>query len=165
MLKRKMTLTEAMVTALELNLTTRYTKMIDGVPTVLFNVPEKNLKEVKRKILDAKIRVKTLTVFTNPENQWVRVSVEELFKLGIADKISEESHISKDVVMLSEPDAEVYKEAVSKRFDGNVVFLLFINEGNKLSRVRGYPTYKAPSVEVTVGSGSKTEESEVEETA
>lgn len=145
-MKRKMTLTSDMVLHLELtDLCSRFAKVVDGETKILFHVPQRNIKAVARKLRDAKIRVKTITIFQNPEGEWLKIKEDELDKLGIREEIEKSDtarirhgkHPVADVY-LDEKDAEVYRNAVKKRFDNKVVFQLFVNDGGKFARMRGY---------------------------
>ena len=149
MMKRHMTLNEELVNELDLaSFCTRYVKKVDGEMKTLFHVADKNVKVVKRKILDSKIRVKTIMVFESPDSTWVKVKREELVKLGIEDVISEASRENKEDVFLDNlVDRPVYEEALRARYGENTQFILFANHGGKLSRVRNYPHFSPMAAE------------------
>jgi hypothetical protein len=77
--------------------------------------------------------------FQDPGHGWVKVSLKELQKLGIADKISVYSYRRKDSVYLEE-DCDLHTFDQAKRARGEGVVLVE-RHTNRASKIRNYDRY------------------------
>ena len=77
--------------------------------------------------------------FQDPGHGWVKVSLKELQKLGIADKISTYSYRRKDSVYLEE-DCDLHTFDKAKRARGEGVELVE-RHTNRYSKIRNYNRY------------------------
>lgn len=88
-----------------------------------------------------KIAHKNYKFYSDPGHGWLCVSQKKIVKLGIADKISEFSHIRKDNVFLEEDvDAPLFLGELKKR--GFKYDIECLQPSNKLSKIRNYQSYK-----------------------
>jgi len=87
--------------------------------------------------------MKSITIYTDPSHGWAKVSLSELHKLDIADKISTYSymHILKnDLFAYLEEDCDLstYLKALD---DKGIKFRIIEKHTNKTSKIRSYSRY------------------------
>jgi hypothetical protein len=83
--------------------------------------------------------MKTITVYTDPGHGWAAVAMQELFALGIADKISRYSYRKGETAFLEEDcDMFTYMEAIKGQ-----PYEIKTHHTNNNSPIRNYNQYKA----------------------
>lgn len=89
--------------------------------------------------------VKKLHFYSDPAHGWLKVSLKELERLGIADKITPCSYVRGQYAYLEEDcDAPLYMKAYKEAHGGEVKFEVEEHTTNGESRIRNYESY--PSV-------------------
>lgn len=85
------------------------------------------------------MKTKTIPYYTDPGHGWIKVSLKELEKYDLMDKISTYSYIRKDYAYLEEDcDANVY---VRKLTSMGIEAKLKILNSNKSSKIRSYERF------------------------
>lgn len=116
---------------------------LGGKKTAAYWVPEYNIKEVKKVLQNAGIRVKSVYLFADPAHGWLKVKRSELEKLGILDQISSYSYQRGDNVFLEEDcDGGIYTQTLRAKH-GKIAFLTVASHGNKSSKIRSYDRFSA----------------------
>lgn len=91
----------------------------------------------------ARIRARTLIMYTDPAHGWLRVPFGDLELLGIEDKISSYSYVAPSgtfAYLEEDSDAQLYLDAAEK-----AGWKVRIRERhtNRNSRIRRYPAYRS----------------------
>lgn len=116
---------------------------LGGNKKVAYWVPAYNIKEVKKVLQNAGIRVKTVYRFADPAHGWIKVKRSELEKLGVLGKISSYSYQRGDDVFLEEDcDGGIYTQTLREKH-GKIVFLTVASIVNKSSKIRSYNSFSA----------------------
>lgn len=85
------------------------------------------------------MKSKTIPYYTDPGHGWIKVSLKELEKYDLMDKISTYSYIRKDYAYLEEDgDANIY---VRKLASVGIEAKLKIFNSNKSSKIRSYERF------------------------
>lgn len=85
---------------------------------------------------------KRVVFYSDPAHAWLKVSVKELVKLGIADKITHLSYVRGKHAFLEEDcDAALYLDTLKALHGGKLEFKVEEHSTNKQSRIRGYRSY------------------------
>jgi len=85
--------------------------------------------------------MKSITIYTDPSHGWAKVSLKELLKLNIADKISSYSYIHKNglyAYLEEDVDLSTYLKALD---DKGIKFRMIEKHTNKSSKIRSYSRY------------------------
>lgn len=87
--------------------------------------------------------MKSITIYTDPSHGWVKVSLSELFKLQIHDKISSYSYIRSNAkyayaYLEEDVDLSTYLKALD---DKGIKFRMIEKHTNKSSKIRSYARY------------------------
>ena len=85
--------------------------------------------------------MKSITIYTDPSHGWAKVSLKELLKLNIIDKISSYSYIHKNglyVYLEEDVDLSTYLKALD---DKGIKFRMIEKHTNKSSKIRSYSRY------------------------
>lgn len=81
--------------------------------------------------------------YSDPAHGWVKVTMRELFDLGIAGKISGYSYMNGENVFLEEDsDLTTFFEAYEQKYHRKPQFVEHI--GDKSSKIRNYSSYRMP---------------------
>lgn len=88
--------------------------------------------------------MKSIILYTDPSHGWAKVSLSELFKLEIHDKISTYSYIRSNekysyVYLEEDCDLSTYLKALD---DKGVKFRMIEKHTNKSSKIRSYARYQ-----------------------
>jgi len=86
--------------------------------------------------------MKSITIYTDPSHGWAKVSLSELIKLNIADKISSYSYIHKnDLFAYLEEDCDLstYLKALDAK---GIKYKFKTLHTNKSSKIRSYARYQ-----------------------
>ena len=86
--------------------------------------------------------MKSITIYTDPSHGWAKVTIKELFKLNIADKISSYSYIHKNglyAYLEEDCDLSTYLKALD---DKGIKFRMIEKNANKSSKIRSYARYQ-----------------------
>ena len=87
--------------------------------------------------------MKTFMLYSDPGHGWLRVKMSEIDALGIRDKISTYSYVSKDgrfAYLEEDMDAVTFCEAFRAAYPG-VEFRSKESISNSRSRIRNLPSY------------------------
>lgn len=88
-------------------------------------------------------RKKTYRFYSDPSHGWLRVSLKDIIKLGIQDKISGCSYEHGSYVYLEEDcDANLFLDAIGK--DWKEKIKIEEHWTNRRSKIRNYASYSAP---------------------
>jgi hypothetical protein len=85
--------------------------------------------------------MKSITIYTDPSHGWAKVSIKELIKLDIADKISTYSYIHKkgmNAYLEEDCDLSLYLNTLDNK---NIKFRMIEKHTNKSSKIRSYSRY------------------------
>lgn len=85
--------------------------------------------------------MKSITIYTDPSHGWAKVTLKELLKLNIADKISSYSYIHKNglyAYLEEDCDLSTYLKALD---DHNIKFRMIEKHTDKSSKIRSYSRY------------------------
>lgn len=85
--------------------------------------------------------MKSITIYTDPQHGWAKVSLKELLKLNILDKISTYSYIHKNglnAYLEEDLDLSTYLKALD---DKGIKFRIIEKHTNKSSKIRSYNRY------------------------
>jgi hypothetical protein len=85
--------------------------------------------------------MKSITIYTDPQHGWAKVSLNELLKLNILDKISTYSYIHKNglnAYLEEDCDLSLYLKALDNK---GIKFKLIEKHTNKSSKIRSYKRY------------------------
>ena len=85
--------------------------------------------------------MKSITIYTDPQHGWAKVSLKELLKLNILDKISTYSYIHKNglnAYLEEDCDLGLYLKALD---DKGIKFKIIEKHTNKSSKIRSYKRY------------------------
>lgn len=85
--------------------------------------------------------MKSITIYTDPSHGWAKVSLNELLKLNILDKISTYSYIHKNGInayLEEDCDLSLYLKALD---DKGIKFRIIEKHTNKSSKIRSYKRY------------------------
>jgi hypothetical protein len=86
--------------------------------------------------------MKSITIYTDPSHGWAKVSLKELLKLNIIDKISSYSYIHKNglnAYLEEDVDLSTYLKALD---DKGIKFRMIEKNANKSSKIRSYARYQ-----------------------
>jgi hypothetical protein len=88
--------------------------------------------------------MKSIILYTDPSHGWAKVSLSELFKLEIHDKISTYSYIRSNekysyVYLEEDCDLSTYLKALD---DKGIKFRMIEKHTNKSSKIRSYARYQ-----------------------
>lgn len=85
--------------------------------------------------------MKSITIYTDPSHGWAKVTLKELLKLNILDKISTYSYIHKNglnAYLEEDLDLSIYLKALD---DKGIKFKFIEKHTNKSSKIRSYKRY------------------------
>jgi hypothetical protein len=85
--------------------------------------------------------MKSITIYTDPSHGWAKVSLKELSRLNILDKISSYSYIHKNglnAYLEEDCDLSTYLKALD---DKGIKFRIIEKHTNKSSKIRSYSRY------------------------
>jgi len=85
--------------------------------------------------------MKSITIYTDPSHGWAKVTLRELLKLNIADKISSYSYIHKNglnAYLEEDCDLSTYLKALD---DQGIKFKFIEKHTDKSSKIRSYSRY------------------------
>lgn len=85
--------------------------------------------------------MKSITIYTDPSHGWAKVTIKELFKLNIADKISSYSYIHKNglnAYLEEDCDLSTYLKALDAK---GIQYKFKTLHTDKSSKVRSYNRY------------------------
>ena len=85
--------------------------------------------------------MKSIIIYTDPSHGWAKVTLKELLKLNIADKISSYSYIHKNglyAYLEEDVDLSTYLKALD---DKGIKFRMIEKHTNKSSKIRSYSRY------------------------
>lgn len=85
--------------------------------------------------------MKSITIYTDPQHGWAKVTLKELLKLNILDKISTYSYIHKNglnAYLEEDCDLSLYLKALD---DKGIKFRIIEKHTNKSSKIRSYKRY------------------------
>lgn len=85
--------------------------------------------------------MKSITIYTDPQHGWAKVSLKELLKLNILDKISTYSYVHKNglnAYLEEDCDLGLYLKALD---DKGIKFKCIEKHTNKSSKIRSYNRY------------------------
>ncbi len=85
--------------------------------------------------------MKSITIYTDPSHGWGKVSIKDLLKLNIADKISTYSYIHKNGInayLEEDCDLSTYLKALDAK---GIKFKFIEKHTNKSSKIRSYSRY------------------------
>ena len=84
------------------------------------------------------MKTKTIPYYTDPGHGWIKVSLKELEKYDLMDKISTYSYIRKDYAYLEEDgDANIYVRKLARKLTSmGIEAKLKILNSNKSSKIR-----------------------------
>ena len=85
--------------------------------------------------------MKSIIIYTDPQHGWAKVSLSELLKLNIIDKISSYSYIHKNglyAYLEEDVDLSTYLKALD---DKGIKFRMIEKHTNKSSKIRSYSRY------------------------
>lgn len=85
--------------------------------------------------------MKSITIYTDPQHGWAKVSLKELLKLNILDKISTYSYIHKNglnAYLEEDCDLSLYLKALDSK---GIKFRIIEKHTNKSSKIRSYKRY------------------------
>lgn len=85
--------------------------------------------------------MKSITIYTDPSHGWAKVSLKELLKLNILDKISTYSYIHKNglnAYLEEDCDLGLYLKTLD---DKGIKFRIIEKHTNKSSKIRSYKRY------------------------
>lgn len=87
--------------------------------------------------------MKSITIYTDPSHGWVKVTIKELIKLNIADKISTYSYIRSNAkyayaYLEEDCDLSLYLKALD---DKGIRYKFKTLHTNKSSKIRSYSRY------------------------
>ena len=85
--------------------------------------------------------MKSITIYTDPAHGWAKVSLKELLKLNIADKISTYSYIHKNglnAYLEEDCDLSTYLNALDAK---GIKYKFIEKHTNKSSKIRSYNRY------------------------
>jgi hypothetical protein len=85
--------------------------------------------------------MKSITIYTDPSHGWAKVSLSELSRLNILDKISSYSYIHKNglnAYLEEDCDLSTYLKALD---DKGIKFRIIEKHTNKSSKIRSYSRY------------------------
>lgn len=85
--------------------------------------------------------MKSITIYTDPQHGWAKVSLKELLKLNILDKISTYSYIHKNglnAYLEEDLDLGLYLKALDSK---GIKFRIIEKHTNKSSKIRSYKRY------------------------
>ncbi len=85
--------------------------------------------------------MKSIIIYTDPSHGWAKVTLKQLIKLNIADKISTYSYIHKNglyAYLEEDCDLSTYLKALD---DHNIKFRMIEKHTNKSSKIRSYSRY------------------------
>lgn len=87
--------------------------------------------------------MKTITIYTDPSHGWAKVTLSELFKLEIHDKISSYSHIRSNkkysyAYLEEDCDLSTYLKALDSK---GIKYKFKTLDTNKSSKIRSYNRY------------------------
>lgn len=89
-----------------------------------------------------KVKTKTITVYSDSQHGWAKVSMKEITKLGLENKISSFSYVNGDYIYLEEDcDLEVYLIALKNL---GIAYKFNEHHTNRQSKIRNYPRYVKP---------------------
>ena len=86
--------------------------------------------------------MKSIILYTDPSHGWAKVSLKELLKLNILDKISGYSYIHKNglnAYLEEDCDLSTYIKALD---DNGIKFRIIEKNANKSSKIRSYARYQ-----------------------
>ena len=85
--------------------------------------------------------MKSITIYTDPQHGWAKVTLKELLKLNILDKISTYSYIHKNglnAYLEEDCDLGLYLKALDNK---GIKFKFIEKHTNKSSKIRSYSRY------------------------
>ena len=85
--------------------------------------------------------MKSITIYTDPQHGWAKVTLSELLKLNILDKISTYSYIHKNglnAYLEEDMDLSTYLKALDNK---GIKFRIIEKHTNKSSKIRSYKRY------------------------
>lgn len=85
--------------------------------------------------------MKSITIYTDPQHGWAKVTLNELLKLNILDKISTYSYIHKNglnAYLEEDVDLSTYLKALD---DKGIKFRIIEKHTDKSSKIRSYKRY------------------------
>lgn len=85
--------------------------------------------------------MKSITIYTDPSHGWAKVTLKELLKLDIIDKISSYSYIHKNglyAYLEEDCDLSTYMKALD---DQSIKYKIINYHTNKSSKIRSYNRY------------------------
>jgi len=85
--------------------------------------------------------MKSIILYTDPSHGWAKVTLKELLKLDIIDKISSYSYIHKNrlyAYLEEDCDLSTYLKALD---DKGIKFRIIEKHANKSSKIRSYSRY------------------------
>lgn len=85
--------------------------------------------------------MKSIILYTDPSHGWAKVTLKELLKLNIIDKISSYSYIHKNglyAYLEEDVDLSTYLKALD---DKGIKFRMIEKHTNKSSKIRSYSRY------------------------
>jgi hypothetical protein len=85
--------------------------------------------------------MKSITIYTDPSHGWAKVSLKELLKLDILDKISTYSYIHKNglnAYLEEDCDLSIYLKALDAK---GIKFKFIEKHTDKSSKIRSYNRY------------------------
>jgi hypothetical protein len=86
--------------------------------------------------------MKSITIYTDPSHGWAKVSLKELSRLNILDKISSYSYIHKNglyAYLEEDVDLSTYLKALD---DKGIKFRMIEKHTDKSSKIRSYARYQ-----------------------
>lgn len=86
--------------------------------------------------------MKSIILYTDPSHGWAKVSLKELSRLNILDKISSYSYIHKNglnAYLEEDVDLSTYLKALD---DKGIKFRMIEKNANKSSKIRSYARYQ-----------------------
>jgi len=86
--------------------------------------------------------MKSITIYTDPSHGWAKVSLSELFKLNIIDKISSYSYIHKNglnAYLEEDCDLGLYLKTLDAK---GIQYKFKTLHTNKSSKIRSYARYQ-----------------------
>ena len=85
--------------------------------------------------------MKSIIIYTDPSHGWAKVTIKELFKLDIVDKISTYSYIHKNglnAYLEEDSDLSTYLKALDSK---GIKYKFKTMHTNKSSKIRSYNRY------------------------
>jgi hypothetical protein len=86
--------------------------------------------------------MKSITIYTDPSHGWAKVTLKELSRLNILDKISSYSYIHKNglnAYLEEDCDLSTYLKALDAK---GIKFRIIEKNANKSSKIRSYARYQ-----------------------